>query len=154
MINKKNIYIGTSVVRATPMNRLEYCTMRTWDVLLEENQHEKGYLVEYINNPNNPNLEGYDCYVSWVLKNTFEEAYEESSNLSFGLALEASRSNLKIARLKWDNPSVYVYLSKNGEVFCHFDMTGYNGNLTMGWLPSAEDILAKDWYILNLNQNN
>jgi len=83
-------YIGTKVLRATPMNRLEYNNVRGWTLPADENGADEGYLVEYTDGgkPNTPTHAGY---VSWSPKDVFERAYVECADSS-ALALELASS--------------------------------------------------------------
>ena len=62
------------VVKATPMNRLEYNNYRGWDLPENENGSDEGYLVEYIDSPNRNN-EKHEGYISWSPKEVFESGY-------------------------------------------------------------------------------
>lgn len=69
-------YIGTKVVNARPMTRLNYNILRGWKLPENENGFDDGYLVEYtdrIERP--PHVEGFDGYISWSPKEVFERAY-------------------------------------------------------------------------------
>lgn len=67
------VYIGTKLVMAETMSRLEYNVYRGWKVPADENPADAGYLVEYLNSP--PNVEGRKGYVSWSPAAQFEAAY-------------------------------------------------------------------------------
>lgn len=71
-------YIGTKVINAKPMNRLEYNLLRGWQLPTNENGFDDGYLVEYtdrIENP--PHVPGFKGYISWSPKEVFERAYRQ-----------------------------------------------------------------------------
>lgn len=129
-------YIGTKVVQAEPAIK----------------DGRDGYKVVYA-----------DGYESWSPKDTFEEAYRPTSGMSFGLAIEAAKKGLKIARKGWNGKSQHVelascvsYKSPDGSVvnaeheaignkalaFC-----GTSG-VQMGWLASQADMLADDWEVV------
>jgi hypothetical protein len=57
-------YIGTKIIKATPMTRLAYNQLRGWALPSNENGDDAGFLVEYTDG-GKPNLEGYAGYVSW-----------------------------------------------------------------------------------------
>lgn len=67
-------YIGTKIIQAKPMNRLEYNRYRGWELPSEENGGDPGYLVEYLDGgqANHPDHKGY---ISWSPKDVFEQAY-------------------------------------------------------------------------------
>lgn len=72
-------YIGTKIIRAKAMNRMEYNQLRGWAVPADENPADEGYLVEYLDG-GTPNLAGFDGYVSWSPKAQFEAAYVAIKN--------------------------------------------------------------------------
>lgn len=69
-------YIGTKLVKAEPFNRSD---------------SEPGYRVVYP-----------DGYTSWSPKDVFEDAYRPCDAMSFGLAIEALKKGLKVARSGWN----------------------------------------------------
>jgi hypothetical protein len=70
-------YIGTKVINAKPMNRLEYNHLRGWQLPAGEHPLDPGYIVEYTDNLQN-NVEGFGGYISWSPKYVFESAYQEA----------------------------------------------------------------------------
>lgn len=74
-------YIGTKIIRATSMNRQAYNDLRGWTVPENENPHDEGYLVEYMDG-GTPNMPGFDGYISWSPKAQFEAAYVEMRDVS------------------------------------------------------------------------
>jgi hypothetical protein len=67
-------YIGTKVVHATPMNRVDYNNFRGWKLPADENGADEGYLVEYTDG-GSPNMVGFTGYISWSPRDVFERAY-------------------------------------------------------------------------------
>lgn len=67
-------YVGTKLVDAKPMSRLEYNQFRGWTLPESENGDDEGYLVEYLDG-GKPNTSKYQGYVSWSPKEQFEAAY-------------------------------------------------------------------------------
>lgn len=59
-------YIGTKIIKATPMTRGEYNKHRGWKIPDNENPDDEGYLVQYDKS-----------YQSWSPKEVFELAYRE-----------------------------------------------------------------------------
>ena len=59
-------YIGTKVVEARPMTRGDYNNYRGWQIPVDENPEDAGYLVKHS-----------DSYVSWSPAYAFEAAYRE-----------------------------------------------------------------------------
>lgn len=120
-----------------------------------------GYLVEY---------EG--GYQSWSPADAFDEAYRRTDGMPFGLAIEAAKKGLKIARKGWNgkdmwvsvspgcksfpassfwNPAAALFAISNGgfaDVPPYFIMKTADGKIQMGWLASQADMLADDWYIV------
>lgn len=69
-------YIGIKQVKAKPMTRQDYNTLRGWEVPLDENPLDEGYLVEYADSE--PNHKDFSGYISWSPKETFEKYYKEN----------------------------------------------------------------------------
>ena len=67
-------YIGTKIINAKPMNRLEYNNFRGWTLPSDENGADDGYLVEYADG-GKPNTPDYSGYISWSPKEVFESGY-------------------------------------------------------------------------------
>lgn len=107
-----------------------------------------------------------DGYVSWSPKSVFEEAYRESNGMTFGLAVEAMKKGLKVARSGWNGSSMFAYLVQ-GSTFTvnrapllgiypegteityrpHIDLKTSDGSIAT-WSPSGSDALADDWFIV------
>lgn len=145
-------YIGTKIIEARPMNRGEYNEYRGWTIPADENPADEGYLVKYP-----------DGYESWSPKPVFDEAYRETTGMSFGLAIEAAKRGNKIARAGWNGKNQYVelarrisYVGSDAEIVNvnhenignkAFAFVGTSG-VQMGWLASQADMLADDWRIV------
>lgn len=67
-------YLGTKVIHAVAMTRLEYNQYRGWELPKDEDGEDNGYLVEYADG-GAPNVEGHTGYVSWSPRDVFEKAY-------------------------------------------------------------------------------
>lgn len=145
-------YIGTKIIKAKEMTRGEYNTFRGWKIPQDENPADEGFLVEYS-----------DGYISWSPKKQFEEAYRECDNMTFGLAIEALKKGLKVARKGWNGKKQYCelasnigYVNANKEVInCEHEAIGNKAiafvgtsGVQMGWLASQSDMLAEDWVIV------
>ena len=158
-------YIGAKVVFAEPAKRYafkdgsvlvkrESCewTKEEAELLKQQHASKEGYAVLYP-----------DGYESWSPKDVFEEAYRETTGMSFGLAIEAAKKGKKIARAGWNGKTQYVelaygisYMNSVAEVVNvnhenignkAFAFVGTSG-VQMGWLASQADMLADDWYIV------
>lgn len=66
-------YIGTKIVRATPMTYGAYKILRGSAATSDEAPEDPGYLVEHLDGgkPNHPDFAGY---ISWCPKGVFENA--------------------------------------------------------------------------------
>ena len=119
-----------------------------------EAMSELGYMVTY-----------EDGYVSWSPKEAFDKAYRPTDSMNFGLALEATKMGKKIARHGWNGKKQYVelataisYKNAKGEVVnVEHDAIGNKAlafcgtsGVQMGWLASQSDMLADDWYIVEV----
>lgn len=151
-------YIGTKRIKAKPMTRGEYNRHRGWEIPGNEVAAEEGYLVEYS-----------DGYISWSPKKQFEEAYRECDNMTFGLAIEALKKGMKVARKGWNGKGMFVVYQKGypngipcnkqtaeawgiaeGDLFVcnpYLQIKNVNGSHSM-WVPSIGDVLAEDWCIV------
>lgn len=158
-------FIGTKIVKATPMTRLAYNQLRGWTLPANENGDDAGYLVEYTDG-GKPNLEGYDGYVSWSPAEQFDNAYRETSGLTFGLAIEALKKGHKVARAGWNGKGMFLFLVPGSTFqvsrapllgiypegttinYCpHIDMKTADEKV-VPWLASQTDVLAEDWAIV------
>jgi Protein of unknown function (DUF2829) len=156
MKDKMLTYIGTKIIHAVPMTR------EAVEARLKRNiggwETGDGYLVQY-----------EDGYESWSPKDVFDKAYRQMGLLTFGLAIEALRKGLKVARSGWNGKGMWiVYLkgypdgiaiNKNtaeatgqaeGTV-CAFRpyllLKSANGEF-VPWAASQSDVLAEDWEIV------
>lgn len=107
-------YTGTKTIKAVQMTRGEYNKLRGWTVPENENPEDNGYLVEYVGT-GNPNVEGFDNYISWSPENTFIEAYRVSETYLDRLFIEISDLNQKI--LKIDEALISMNLDKQERGF-------------------------------------
>ncbi|WPE28065.1 hypothetical protein PshuTeo1_38000 [Pseudomonas hunanensis] len=166
-----NRFIGTKILLAQPCTRLEYNRYRGWELPNDEDGAEWGYLVEYTDGgkPNHPDHEGY---ISWSPKEQFENAYRQTSGMSFGLAIEALKKGYRVSRAGWNGKGMWLVLVpgtpvaqlregtpyhkalglEQCEILPHIDMWTINveGRRAMlpGWLASQSDMLADDWTIV------
>lgn len=147
-------YIGTKLINAKPMNRLEYNQFRGWELPADENGADEGYLVEYPDG-GQANTAEFKGYVSWSPKKQFDDAYKQSGNLSFGDALEYLKRGHKLARSGWNGKGMYLYLAKAIQTTDQNAPTQpfimmYTSDLNLvPWLASQSDMLATDWCLVN-----
>lgn len=159
------LYLGTKLVKATPMTRGDYNAHRGWHLPSNENGADAGYLVEYTDGGQR-NHEAHQGYVSWSPKDVFERAYRETDGgLTFGCAIAAMRAGLKVARTGWNGKGMFIYYVPPGryqptttaarEFFCGGPVP-YREYIAMKtvddevvpWLASQSDILSEDWRIV------
>jgi hypothetical protein len=162
-------YIGTKLINAKPMNRLEYNVFRGWELPSNENGSDEGYLVEYLDG-GKPNTDSHEGYVSWSPKEQFDNAYKESGSLSFGDAIVYLKEGKKVARSGWNGKGMFLILQGktpdikpyHGSCYAnalhgiqdtvaidaHIDMYTAGRTMQPGWLASQADILANDWAVL------
>lgn len=149
-------YIGTKLIEATPAFRMTNGKIVPKDADFHDDliPERDGYMVRYP-----------DGYTSFSPKEVFEEAYRRTDGLNFGLAIEAAKKGLKIARAGWNGKEQYVelascisYTEPGGSVVNAehdaignqaFAFVGTSG-VQMGWLASQADMLADDWQIVDI----
>lgn len=110
-----------------------------------------------------------DGYESFSPKEVFEKAYRRINNLTFGLAVEALKMGMYVARAGWNGKGMYIFLIgsdmyKNNPGIGGWTYTnGKNDNTELSpfiamktadnkvvpWLASQTDILGEDWQILD-----
>ena len=138
-------YIGTKIIKAEPMTRGDYNKYRGWQIPVDEEPTEKGYLFKYA-----------DGYESWTPLKQFEEAYRRCDNMPFGLAIEALKKGKKVARKGWNGKGMYLFLADGQDLTSCFSsgdfqcassvcMKTAQNNICVGWLASQADMLADDW---------
>jgi len=162
-------FIGVKVVKAQPFSRKEFESYRGLPTSDEPDQ--PGYLVEY-QNGGKPNDNRHEGYISWSPKSVFDQAYRQTDGMSFGLAIEALKKGLKVARAGWNGKGMWLVLVpgtpqaslKEGtpyrkalgheecEILPHIDMWTINAEgrraMLPGWVASQTDKLADDWVIV------
>lgn len=165
------LHIGTKIVQLTPMSRAEYNEYRGWDLPVDEDGADEGYLVEYTDGgkPNDPRHAGY---ISWSPKEQADRAYRPVVNMCFGDAISALKAGAKVARKGWNGKGMWlIYVpgteaatlrpgtpyaealqQESCEILPHIDMwtTNAHGRRAMlpGWLASQTDMLAEDWEVV------
>ena len=166
MKDKMKTYIGTKLVRSEPMTRAAYNDFRGWTLPADENGADDGYLVEYLDG-GKPNTATHAGYVSWSPKAQHEAAYRETSGMSFGLAVEALKKGMKVARAGWNGKGMFLFLVPGSTFqvsrppllgiypegttvnYCpHIDMKTADDKV-VPWLASQTDMLADDWAIVS-----
>lgn len=152
-------YIRCHIVEAEPMTRGEYNKHRGWIAPANENPADEGY---HVVDP--------DGYESWCPKAQFEAAGRPIDGMTFGMAIEAMKQGMKVARRGWNGKGMYLWLLPATDVkkeWCHDprlveamgdrDTLPCLGSIRMftatkevltGWLASQTDMLSEDWCIV------
>ncbi len=169
-------YIGTKHLKARPMSLGDYNAYRGWPLPANEDGSKPGYLVEYLDG-GQPNMAGHDGYVSWSPADVFTKSYRAVNGMTFGLALEALKEGLRVARAGWNGKGMWIVLMTPMDLPAFNDQTtqrkvndrtakwigkdtalhtdGYlamwtaQGTWQPGWNASQADMLAEDWCILD-----
>ena len=148
-------YIGTKLINAKPMTRDEYNIFRGWVLPADENGCDDGFLVEYTDG-GAANTNDYAGYVSWSPKDVFERAYKPIDGLPFGLAIDALKQGLRVARPGWNGKGMWLELigssdyqieSMDKQLLPWIGMKTADDKF-VPWLASQTDVLAEDWIIL------
>ncbi len=169
LMNKKHAkrYKCDKEVIAYPMNRADYNLYRGWDLPIDEDGKDLGYLVEYTEGGKGNHPE-HDGYISWSPFDTFHSGYTlmEGGFITFGDAVAAMRDGKKVAREGWNGQTMFAYLVPAGSYpaitdaikgeFAN-DIVPYREYLALKtaqndiamWSPSGSDALANDWYIVS-----
>lgn len=165
-------YIGTKLIKAQPMTRLQYNKYRGWDLPANEVGTDAGFLVEYMDG-GLANDKRHTGYISWSPFEVFHKAYWPTDGMTFGLALDMLKLGKKVARKGWNGKGMWLALSPGAELlaadnfFCEANrayaktqpgqaapvlpcitMKTATGEILMGWLASQTDMLAEDWTII------
>ena len=74
-------FIGIKEVDAKPMTRSDYNKYRGWQIPVDENPEDEGYLVKYS-----------DSYESWSPKEAFDKAYVEYDGTGLLSTIDGMRS--------------------------------------------------------------
>ena len=176
-----NEFAGTKTVGAVPMTRGEYNELRKWDLPADENKDDEGYLIyEPDAEPNCEGFESYITWTTKeIFEKTFRGARElpfssalhiaettgkriaRSSWTENGLEDEEVNQWVCIAEGtdslpadKFWNRNSRAFAEKNGgsaPVLSYLILKTPKDAISMGWSPSQEDTLAKDWLVLEDN---
>jgi len=139
-------FIGTKIVNAKPMSRLEYNQFRGWELPADENGSDDGFLVEYVDG-GAANTTEYAGYVSWSPADVFARAYKTSGNLSFGDALVWLENGYAVKRKIWGDKNIYLRMIEIDGVVS-IVMIHHDDSVMQIFSANHHDLLAKD-YVLN-----
>lgn len=159
-------HIGTKVISSVPMTRAEYNEYRGWQLPANEDGTDAGYLVEY-QDGGKPNDFRHIGYISWSPKAQHDAAYRPCDAMTFGLAVEALKKGLKVARAGWNGKGMWLGLVRGGryDVYDHYAKPPFSGRPAedvflpwigmktadgcfVPWLASQTDMLAEDWTLV------
>ena len=150
-------YIGTKQIAAQAMTRAAYNDYRGWELPANENGEDAGYLVEYLDG-GKANDSRHAGYISWSPKEQFDNAYRETTGMSFGLAIEALKQGKRVARAGWNGKGMWITHMSEG--VCHDPDSGIEFPVSeflvvhnadgriVPWFASQTDMLADDWAIV------
>jgi len=132
-------YLGVKIISAEPMTADEFNEkVRPLRTSFED---RRGYKVAYEDG-------GHE---SWSPKEVFERAYRKISELTFGLAIEAMKRGLRVARKGWNGKGMWLELQRPDEhskmSLPYIYMSTVTGDL-VPWLASQTDMLAEDWEVV------
>jgi Protein of unknown function (DUF2829) len=133
-------YVGTKIIEAEPC--------KAWDRFGNWSIGADGFKVVYP-----------DGYTSWSPVDVFKKAYRPCDALTFGLAIEALKKGLKVARTGWNGKGMWIaMISPAGfqgtniadayEMLPSICMKTADEKILVGWLASQTDIFAEDWMII------
>ena len=152
-------YIATKIVDGKAMTLGEYDKFRVWDFLENEDPDTEGYIVQYP-----------DGHISWCPKQQFEDANRLTTGMTFGLAVEAMKKGLKVARTGWNRKDMFIvfmspmslparkvndrtakWIGEDTPLECngYFAMFTADKKWQPGWLASQSDMLSDDWQIVD-----
>ena len=149
-------HIGTRVISSTPMTRAKYNEYRGWQLPAKEDGTDAGYLVEY-QDGGKPNDDRHTGYISWSPKAQHDAAYRPCNAMTFGLAIEALKKGLRVARAGWNGKGMWLEMQRPGEhskmtlpyLYLNYPNDSVNTpGARVPWLASQTDMLAEDWTLV------
>jgi hypothetical protein len=110
-------------------------------------------------------VKNQDGMVTWWPKEDFEQTFRPADGMSFGMAIEAAKKGMRIARKGWNGKGMYVFLADGMDFHTYADLSEFeeigvkvldclcmrtaDGSICPGWLASQTDMLADDWTVLD-----
>lgn len=147
------LYVGTKMLEAVPMTRLDYNKHRGWTMPEDENGADEGYL----------SVEVDTGHTTWHPKALFAASYQVSGALSYSSALLLLDRGFRVARAGWNGKNMFVFKVQSSTfkanrppllgIFpegteivyrAHLDMKYADGTIGV-WLASHSDMLEHDW---------
>ena len=153
-------YLGVKVINAEPMTAKDFSNLTG-----KLQPGEDGYKVVY-----------EDGYTSWSPKDVFEKAYRKLDGLTFGLAIEALKLGMIVARKGWNGNGMFIMKQIPAEISLDIipkmqsvqqsakdvllergTTLKYDNQMLIikldgtadSWVPSSSDVFAEDWVICN-----
>lgn len=159
---------GSRFVLGYPMTRLQYNSLRGWDLPSDENGDDAGLLIENLTN-SKPNTDFLNGYVSWQTIEQANAEFRQTGNFTFGMAIEALKMGHKVQRSGWNGKDMYLVILDPARdnlitlsVSCveatrelalqPFIVMKTVDNTYVPWLASQTDMLSDDWRIVNFIQ--
>lgn len=167
-------FIGTMIVDAQPAKLINRCGCpvampmpkeKGIYIIAEGDCHDMPTVKDVYVYDSGSGYVDEDGNLNWMLKEDFEKKFSPAENMSFGQAIEAAKQGKQIARRGWNGKGQYVELAS---CIAYIDPYGYKVNadhaaagnrafafvgtsgVQLGWLASQADMLAEDWYIVDL----
>lgn len=151
-------FVGTKLIKARPMTRLEYNSYRGWNVPSDENPNDEGYLVEYEPGDGTQNHPNHLGYISWSPKTVFDCSYYNiETGISFGQAVDLMLQGYKVQRKSWNPTNIFIFFRKpekqsvkevntraDTQIEGYFAMRNDCGEVRP-FTPSHTDMRAVDW---------
>lgn len=164
---------GSRFVLGYPMTRLQYNSLRGWDLPSDENGDDAGLLIENLTN-SQPNTDFLNGYVSWQTIEQANAEFRQTGNFPFGMAIEALKMGHKVQRSGWNGKDMYLVILDPARdnlmtlsVSCveatrelalqPFIVMKTVDNTYVPWLASQTDMLSDDYSIVHfipLEQDN
>jgi len=109
-------YLGTKLIKAQPLTRLEYNLLRGWDLPADENGSDAGFLVEYVDGgkANHPNYAGY---ISWSPADVFARAYQAITLPANYAALAPHQQRVALEKAELDDRQAKLGAFVGGNFF-------------------------------------
>lgn len=159
------LHIGTKLIKSKKMNRIAYNEYRGWELPLDENPSDEGFLVEYLDGGPSNHYD-HEGYISWSPQEVFEKSYQDvTEGVSFGAAIVLLKQGKMVSRKGWNGKGMYLLLFNGqkdiasklgfGEALGEFSFTDViamktaDNKMVLGWLASQSDMLADDWILVD-----
>jgi hypothetical protein len=125
--------------------------------------------ISYYTGDDQPDCDGYviygDSQTWWYEKGLFDMSHVKGSDMSFGMAIEAMKKGMRVARSGWNGKGMWLALVDGGHWgigghapydtpgAAHVTHSSFIGmkttdNKFVPWLASQTDMLADDWTIV------